>query len=172
MLPAANFGRGRNKVKFKTWGVYLKGDGEWLRNTLRSSRGAVETHKARVPGSANQALTLQKVSRTKVLISWPLPVSADACARVLKLALGDNWRDFVTDPAGVQGAHDTAATADEGVPSSSAGPSVAGTLTSMTATVVEPKPEAATLDTFCKPNLLPLKLEVITALYLVKDKTR
>ena len=48
-------------------------------------------------------------------VSWPRPVSADACARVLKLALGDNWRSFVTDLAGVQGAQQEAGTAEEGV---------------------------------------------------------
>ena len=170
MLPTANLGRERNKVKFNNWGFYLKGEGKGLRNTLKSLKAAAETHKARVPGSANQALTLQKVSRNKVQVSWPRPISADACARVLKLALGENWRDFVTDPAGVQGAHQTAATAEEEVPPPSAGPSCSGTLASRAATVEEPKLEAATLATDSRPHLLSLKLEVITALY--KDKHR
>ena len=102
-------------MKFNIWGFYLKGDGKGLQNTLTSLKAAAKTHKARVPGSPNQALVLQKVSRNKVQVSWPLPVSADACARVLKLALGENWRNFVTYPAGVQGAHQEAGTAEEGV---------------------------------------------------------
>ena len=62
-----------------------------------------------------QPLVLEKVSTNKVEVAWPLPVSADTCARFLKLALGDKWRNFVTDPAGVQGAHQEAGTAEEGV---------------------------------------------------------
>ncbi len=158
-------GRERNTIKFNIWAFYLKGDGKGLHNTLKYLKEATATHKARVPGSANQALTLQKVSRNKVQVSWPRPVSADACARVLKLALGANWREFVTDPAGVQGAHQTAATAEEEVPPPSAGPSCSGTLASRAATVEEPKLEAATLATVSRPHLLSLKLEVITAFY-------
>ena len=168
MLPAVNLGRDRNKVKFNIWGFYLKGEGKELQNTLKSLKAAARTHKARVPGSANQALALQKVSRNKVQVSWPGPVSADACARVLKLALGENWRDLVTDPAGVQGADQTAATAEEEVPPPTAGASCSGTLASRAATVEEPKVEAATLATRSRPHLLSLKLEVITASY--KDK--
>ena len=183
MLPKAKFGRERNKVRFNIWGVYLKGEGKWPQNTLTSLKAAAKTHKARVPGSPNQALVLQKVSRNKVQVSWPLPVSADACARVLKLALGENWRNFVTDPAGVQGAHQTAATAEEGVlaaafaqalfssgassansaplsaPPPSAGPSCSGTLAS----------RAATVEARSGAHLLLLKLEVITALYKNKN---
>ena len=188
MQYGTNLGRDRNKVKFNSWGVYLRGEAEEQCNTLKSLQTAAETHKARVPGGPMQALTFHKVSRNKVEVSWPRPVGADACARVLKLALGEGWRDFVTDPAGVQGAQQTAATVKEEVPlatvkmevppatakvevpASSAGPSSSGTLASMAATVEEPKPEAATMASVRKPHLLPLKLEAITALYLVKDK--
>ena len=55
----------------------------------------------------------------------------------MKLALGENWRNFVTDPAEVQGAHQTAATVEEEVPPPSAGPSCSGTLASRAATVEE-----------------------------------
>ena len=82
---------------------------------MKRLKAAASSHKARVPGSTNQPLVLEKVSRNKVEVAWPLPVSADTCARFLKLALGDNWRDFVTGPAGVQGAHQEAGTAEEGV---------------------------------------------------------
>ena len=64
---------------------------------------------------ANQRLVLERFSKNKVEVAWPRPVSADPCARFLQLALGDNWRNFVTDPAGVQGAHQEAGTAEEGV---------------------------------------------------------
>ena len=63
----------------------------------------------------NQPLVLEEVSRNKMEVAWPLAVSADSCALFLKRALGDKWRNFVTDPAGVQGAHEEAGTAEEGV---------------------------------------------------------
>ena len=63
----------------------------------------------------NQPLVLEKVSRNKVEVAWPRAVSFDTCVRLLKLALGDNWRNFGTDPAGVQGAHQEAGTAEERV---------------------------------------------------------
>ena len=169
MLPVANLGRERNKVKCNIWGFYLKGEGTGLLNTLKSLKFAAENFKARVPGGANQALLLQKVSRNKVQVSWPRPVSADACTRVLRLTLGVHWRDFVTDPAGVQGAHQTAATVEEEVPPPSAGPSCSGTLALSAATAEEPKLEAATLATVRRPQLLSLKLEVITELYKNKN---
>ena len=165
MPPGARLGRDRNNVKFSAWSFYVKDAFTGRHNTMQSLKAIAQTYKARVPGSANQALILQKVSRNKVQITWPQPVSTDAFARVLKLALGENWRDFVTDPAGVQGAHQTAATAEEEVPPPSAGPSCSGTLPSRAATVEAPKLEAATLATLSRPHLLPLKLEVITALY-------
>ena len=101
-------------------------------------------------------------------ISWPRPVSADACARVLKLALGENWSDLVTHPAGVQGADQKAATAEEEVASPTASGSCSGTLASTAETVEEPKFEAATLASRSRPHLFSLKLEVITALYKTK----
>ena len=115
MLPKAFLlGRDRNKVKFSKWGFYFKA-GKKPQNSMKRLKAAASIHKARVPGSTNQPLVLEKVSRNKVEVAWPLPVSADSCARFLKLALGDKWRNFVTDPAGVQGAHQEAATAEEGV---------------------------------------------------------
>ena len=161
-------GRDRNKVKFNIWGFYLKGDGKGPQSAWKSLKAAAESHKARVPGRANQALGLEKVSRNKVHVSWPLPVSADACTRLLKLALGENWRGFVTDPAGVQGADQAAVTAEEELPPPTVGAACTGTLASRAATVEEPKLQAATLATRSRPHLLSLKLEVITALY--KDK--
>ena len=45
-------------------------------------------------------------------VVWPRPLSADTCVRFLKLALDDNWRNFVTDPAGVPGAHEEVVAAE------------------------------------------------------------
>ena len=170
MPPVVNLGRKRNKVKCNIWGFYLKGEGKESQNTLKSLKAAARTHKARVPGSANQALVLQKVSRNKVQNSWHRPVSADAATRVLKLALGENWRNIVTDPAGVQGADQTVATAEEESPQPTPGASCSGTFASRTATAEEAKVEAATLAPCSKPHLLSMKLEMITASY--KDKNR
>ena len=103
MLPKASRGRDRNKVKFSKWGFYFKGDGEKPQNSMQSLRAAASTQKARVPGGPNQPLVLEKVSRNKVEVAWPLGVSADTCSRLLKRALCDSWRKFVTDLAGVQG---------------------------------------------------------------------
>ena len=75
----------------------------------------------------------------------------------------------MTDPAGVQGADQTAATLSIVSSPPSAGPSCSGTLASRAATAEEPKPEAATLATVSSPHLLLLKLEVITALYKNKN---
>ena len=79
---------------------------------MKKLRDCASIQKARVPGGPNQPLVLEKVSRNKVEVAWPLPVSADTCARFLKLALDDNWRNFVTDPAGVQGAHEEVVAAE------------------------------------------------------------
>ena len=80
---------------------------------MKSLTEAASIQKARVPGRPNQPLVLEKVSNNKVEVAWPLAVSADTCTRFLKGALGDNWRNFVTGPAGVQGAHQEAGTAEE-----------------------------------------------------------
>ena len=196
MLPRANFGRERNKVKFNIWGFYLKGSGNKPHNTLTKLRAAASRHKARVPGRPNTALVLQKVSPTKVEVSWPLAVSADACTRVLKLALGENWRNLVTDPAGVQDAHKTAATAEEEALASQDSVAV-GLEHEGEAAFVEalasieapsagscplsaPPPSAgpscsgtlasraATVEACKSAHLLLLKLEVVTALYQKK----
>ena len=75
-------------------------------------RRACVITKARVPGEQNQPVVLTKVSKNTVEIAWPNAVSADTCVRVLKKALGDNWRTYLTDPAGVQGAYQEVATAE------------------------------------------------------------
>jgi len=114
MPPKTFLGRDRNKVKFTKWGFYFK-DCKKPQNSMKRLREVASIQKARVPGKKLQPLELEKVSNNKVEVGWPLPVSADSCARFLKLALGDKWRNFVTDPAGVQGAHQEAGTAEEGV---------------------------------------------------------
>ena len=114
MLPKASLGRDRNRVKFSKWGFYFKGEGKQNQNEIERLRGAAKGQWARVPGGPNQSLVLEKVSKNKVEVAWPLAVSVDTCVRLLKRALGDNWRNFVTDPAGVQGAHQEAGTAEDG----------------------------------------------------------
>ena len=201
MLSKASFGRdrNRNKVKFSKWGFYLKGVGSKLQKTMTSLRAAASTVKARVPGGPNQDLVLEKVSRNKLEVSWPLQVSADTCARFLKLALGVEWRTFVTDPAGVQGAHKAAATAEEGVVaaeakgeerfedaleaalvaeglvSSGASGSTAGPLSARPPSAGPSSSgtmasSAATVDARSSAHLLLLKLESITALYMSKNR--
>ena len=178
MLPVTRpqcLGRDRSKVKFDIWGVYLKGEGKDLKSTLKSLQDAAGSHKARVPGGKQQDLTLESVSRNKVQVSWPRPVSADACAPVLRIALGQNWRERVTDPAGVLGADcERVATAEEEVPPTTVDASCSGTLASRAATVEEPKPEAATLATRSRPHhgLLSLKLEGIALLYMSNGSQR
>ena len=171
--PAASFGRERNNVRYSTWGVYLKGEGKGLKSTLRRLQDAASCHKAKVPGRKQQSLRFEKVSRNKVQISWPRPVCADACARVLKIALGHNWRVCVTDPAGVLGADcERVATAEEEVPPTTVDASCSGTLASRSATVEEPKPEAATLPTRRRHHLLSLKIEGIAVLYMSNGSQR
>ena len=102
MTAKANLGRERNKVKFATWGFYLLGEGLEPQNSLKRLREVAGTSFTRVSGEPNQGLGLEKVSKNKVQLTWPAGVGADACAHILKKALGDNWRTFVTDPAGVE----------------------------------------------------------------------
>jgi hypothetical protein len=134
-------------------------------------------------------VVLTKVSKNKVEIAWPLAVAADTCTRLLKLALGENWRSFVSDPARVQGAHQTAATAGDGAVaaeaagegtlsaetpvSRGASSSAAGPLSPRTplsgATVAS---RAATAEARSGVNLLALKLEAITAVYGSNERGR
>ena len=115
MAPKAILGRGRNKVKHCKWGFYIKGDGKRRKKTMRLVREAASKQKAQAAGGGQrQALVLEKPSKTKVEIAWPLPVSADSCCLLLKRALGGDWRAMVTAPAGVLGTHQEAATAEEG----------------------------------------------------------
>ena len=199
MLPKASLGRDRNKVKFSKWGVYIKGDGQTLQNSMQRMKAAVSTHKARGRGGPNQPLVLTKVSKNKVEVAWPHAVSADTCVRLLKLALGVNWRNFVTDLAGVQGAHQEAGTAEDGsVAAEAAGEEslddalgAEGTLSaeapvsrgasSLAAGPFSPRTpfsgatvasSAATAEARSGVNLLALKLEAITIVYGGKERGR
>ena len=188
-------GRGRNKVKFSKWGFYSQGGWKdpmcWPR-TMKRLKAAASIHKARVPGSTNQPLVLEKVSNNKVEVAWPLPVSADTCARFLKLALGDKWRNFVTDPAGVQGAHEEVVAAEaageEGLEDAMeaalfAEPPVSRGASGSAAGPFSPRPpaaspsssgaiasSAATAEARSGVNLLALKLEAIIALYGSRER--
>ena len=191
--------RDRNKVKFSKWGFYFKEEVEGHAMRLKRLKAAASIHKARVPGSTNQPLVLEKVSKNKVEVAWPLPVSADTCARFLKVALDDNWRNFVTDPAGVQGAHQEAGTAEEGVVAAEAAgeesledameaalfaePPVSRGASGSAAGPFSPRPpaaspsssgaiasSAATAEARSGVNLLALRLEAITALYGSRER--
>ena len=185
MLPKASLGRDRNKVKFSKWGFYFKGDGKKLQNYMQSLSDAGRTQKARVPGGPNQPLVLTKISKNKVEVAWPFAVSADTCVRLLKRALGDNWRNFVTDPAGVQGAHQEAGTAEDGAVAAeatlSAEAPVSRGASSLAADPFSPRPpfsgatvaaSAATAEARSGVNLLALKLETITRVYGSKERGR
>ena len=172
-------GRDRNIVRFHKWCVYIKdegpinGEGPFLQRTLDKLKD-VKTRTARVPGLPNQPLVLTKVSKNKVEVTWPFPVSADTCVRVVKLALGNNWRSFVTDPAGVQGAHQEAATAEDGAVAAEA--TLFDDASSRGASAADPfsplppfsgptvASSAATAEARSGVNLLTLKLEAITTL--------
>ena len=182
-------GRDRNKVKFSKWGFYFKAGARPAssENSMKRLKAAASSHKARVPGSTNQPLVLEKVSKNKVEVAWPLPVSADTCARFLKLALDDNWRNFVTDPAGVQGAHEEVVAAeaageedleDAMEAALFAEPPVSRGASGSAAGPFSPRPpaaspsssgaiasSAATAEARSGVNLLALQLEAITALY-------
>ena len=116
MAPKAILGRGRNRVKYCKWGFYLKGDGRTAQLSMKNLRATATTQMARVPGGPNQSLVVggKGFEEKKVEVAWPLPVSADSCCLLLKRALGGSWRNFVSDPVGVQGTHQEAATAEEG----------------------------------------------------------
>mgnify|MGYP007031089563 CR=1 FL=1 len=64
---------GFNVAKPSKWGIYIKGDGQKNSRILKSLRAAVATQKARVPGGPGKSLALEKVSRQKVEVAWPLP---------------------------------------------------------------------------------------------------
>ena len=170
LLPTVNLGRDRNKIKSDKWSFYIKAEGPELAATLKTLRTTAASHKARVPGGS-VPLEFERVARNKVQIAWPKPVCADGCSKVLRHALGERWRDWVTDPALVQGATMTAATPREEPPPSSAGPASSGAPVTVAATAARPwQIEAARVATFRKPNLLPMKLEAMTALLLAKDQ--
>ena len=189
MGPKAALGRDRNNLKFSKWGFYITGDAGEEGQTMKRLRATTSIVKGRLPGWPNQALVLEKVAKNKVEIAWPLAVSADAVSRLVRLALGSNWRGLVTDPAGVQGAHQGAETAEEGVEAAGAAgeqsfqdcleaalfedaPGSRGAASSA-AGPRSPRPpcsgaiasSAATAEAFRGANLLALKLEGVTVLY-------
>ena len=193
-MPKAALGRGRNQVKYGRWGFYLTGDGRLAQQTMKLVEQGASCQKARAEGGGpRQALVVEKVSKTKVEIAWPLPVSADTCCLLLKKALGGSWKDRVTPPAGVLGTHKEAATAEQGeVEAEAAGapsveaaygaaleaalfdePSTARGASSAAAGPVSPRPKslgavkesAATAEGRHGIALLAMKLETIATVY-------
>ena len=160
-MAATGCSRDRNKVKFSKWGFYTNGDGkEEHQNIMQSLRDAGKTQRSRVRGGYI-SLVFTKVSKNKFEIAWPHPVGADSCIAFLKRALGYKWRNFVTDPAGVQGARQEAGTAEAPVQGSR---QEAGT--------ADAPSSAAAAEARSGYNLLALKLEACTRLYGSREPER
>ena len=147
----------------------------------------------------NKSLVLERVSQKKMEVAWPRPVSVDSCTRFLKAALGDDWRNFVTDPAGAQGGHQEAGTAEEGVVAAEAAVEerledtmkaalfaeapVSRGASASAAGPFSPRPlsagpsssgaiasSAATAEARSGVNLIALKLEVILTLFCSREQ--
>ena len=96
-------GRDRNQVKFAKWAVNLNLNWQGA-DVLQKIRDATKVTKGRVRGRRFETLKMQKVSKRRVEVTWPGPISEDTCTRFFKSALGpDNWRSQVLWPAGVSG---------------------------------------------------------------------
>ena len=106
-------GRDRNAVKFSVWHFYMNGtNGSQHMEVLKKLRAKCSESKAKKPGGgAMQTLQMVKVTKTKVQITWPAPCVFDNVTRVIQRALGPNWKEFVTIPAGAAGTEARAATA-------------------------------------------------------------
>ena len=113
-------GRDRNKVKHDKWHFYLRinPDCAKMTETIKKLKETVEASTGRKPGGSNEPLKMERPTAKTVEITWPTPVSNDTCTRVLKFALGQNWKAYVSPPAGVgagtQVPAATAETAEEG----------------------------------------------------------
>ena len=95
-------GRDRNQVKFAKWAVILKVSAPEKADVLKKIRDA--TKWCRLGGRQYETLKMQKVSKHRVEVTWPRPISEETCTRFFKSALGpDKWRSQVLWPAGVSG---------------------------------------------------------------------
>ena len=102
-------------MKYSAWHFYMRGtNGAQNNDVLKKLRETCSESMAKKPGSSMQPLQMEKLTKTKVQISWPAPCVFDNAVRILKRALGANWKDFVTDPAGTAGTQARAATAGGG----------------------------------------------------------
>ena len=104
-------GRERNAVKFSVWHFYMHGtNGSQHMDVLKKLRATCSAQKANTPGGGRrQTLQMDKVTKTKVEITWPAPCVFDNVTRVIQRALGPNWKEFVTVPAGTAGTEAPAA---------------------------------------------------------------
>ena len=104
-------------MKYKSWHFYMKSrEGRKNNDIIKKLRDACDNMTGRKPGSRNEPLQMEKLTKTKVQITWPMPCTFDACTRVLKKAIGGNWKAYVTAPAGSAGSRAPAATAEGGIP--------------------------------------------------------
>ena len=188
-------GRERNAVKFSVWHFYMHGtNGSQHMDVLKKLRATCSESKAKKPGGgAMQTLEMDKVTKTKVQITWPAPCVFDNVTRVIQKALGPNWKDFVTVPAGTAGTEAPAATAGGAAEGESLEAAVAAALEEAPTSELSRNSERAGLsapsaapalgastsgatDTpdavHCRSSqgaLLSLRLEAITTVYNAKD---
>ena len=187
-------GRERNAVKFSVWHFYMHGtNGSQHMDVLKKLRATCSEAKAKKPGSAMQPLQMEKLTKTKVQITWPAPCVFDNCTRVIQRALGPNWKEFVTIPAGTAGTEARAATAGEAAEGESLEAAVEAALEEAPASELSRTSERGGLsapsaapalgastsgatDTpdavHCRSSqapLLSLRLEAITTVYNAKD---
>ena len=128
-----------------------------------------------------ETLKVHKVSKHRVEVTWPGPVSEDTCTRFFSKALGNRkWRSEVLWPAGVCGTEGV--TAQELGPEPSLEEMIEAALDTDTASqAAVPATDAAagpselqgggaaTADSAMVANLLSLKHEVVAELYCAKD---
>eukprot|EP00959_Pyramimonas_sp_CCMP1952_P138283 2894131-Pyramimonas_sp.AAC.1 len=110
-MQPTNSGRDRNAAKYSAWHFYMRGaNGAQNNDVVKKLRGTCSESMAKKPGSSKQPLQMEKLTETKVQISWPARCVFENAVRILRKALRANWRDYATDPAGAAGAQARAAT--------------------------------------------------------------
>ena len=95
-------GRDRNQVRYQSWHFYLllQSDAQKSTETFNKLKEACDSMMGRKPGGKNEPLKMERPTPKKVEITWPTPVSNDSCTRVLKKALGQNWKLYASAPSG------------------------------------------------------------------------
>ena len=90
-MQPTNSGRDRNAAKYSARHFYMRGtNGAQNNDVLKKLRETCSESMAKKPGSSMQPLQMEKLTKTKVQISWPAPCVFDNAVRILKRALGAN----------------------------------------------------------------------------------